>query len=136
MTVPTLLRILRARGITLWLEGERVRGRVLKGPLTASDQALLATHRTALVTWLRQQTVEGSAGPVAGLPEPPCPPHVSYAPLPSEGPLRQCQTCSHVWSVACACGSTRWQCHVETETWSCRACGAWYGEQPASPRPR
>jgi hypothetical protein len=130
MTVPTLVRILQARGITLWLDGDRVRGRVLKGYLTVSDQALLITHRTALVTWLHQQTAgDGPASPGAALPEPPCPPHVPYEPLPSEGSLRQCQTCPHVWYLGCACGQTQWQLHVEAETWYCRACGAWYGEQ-------
>jgi hypothetical protein len=137
MTVPTLVRILQARGITLWLDGERVRGRVLKGRLTASDPALLTAHRTTLVTWLRQQTAgEGSADPGTTLPEPPCPPHVPYEPLPSEGPLRQCQTCPHVWYVACPCGDTHWQWYVETETWCCRACGAWYGGQSTAPLPR
>jgi pyochelin synthetase len=48
--VPTLVQILRARGITLWLDGERVRCRAPKGHLTASDRSLLTVHRTALVT--------------------------------------------------------------------------------------
>jgi hypothetical protein len=106
MTVPTLVRLLQARGILLWLDGEQIRGRVLQGPLTRSDRALLTAHRTALLTWLRQQTAgEGAADCGTALPEPPCPPHIPYAPLPSDGPLRQCQTCPSVWYVTCPCGS-------------------------------
>jgi hypothetical protein len=130
MTVPTLLRILCARGITLWWDGDWVRCRAPKGYLTASDQALLTAHRTALITWCRQHTA-GEGTPDAGraLPEPPCPPHVPYTPRPSDGPLRQCQTCPHVWYVPCACGQAQWQFDVETETWCCRACGVWYAPQ-------
>ena len=133
MTVPTLVQILQARGITLWLDGDQVRCRAPKGPWTASDQALLTAYRTTLTTWCRQQLAgEGAADPGGALPEPPCPPHVPYVPLTSEGPLRQCQTCPHVWYLGCTCGHTHWQFHVETETWCCRACGTWYGEQSTS----
>jgi hypothetical protein len=130
MTVPTLLRILQARGIMLWLDGDQVRCRAPKGPWTASDQALLTVHRTTLVSWCRQQASrEGAADPGMVLSEPPCPPHVPYEPLPSDGPLRQCQTCPRVWSVACECGSTQWHWHLEAEVWGCRACGVWYENQ-------
>jgi hypothetical protein len=130
MTVPTLVQILQARRIMLWLDGDRVRCRAPKGHLTASDQALLTAHRATLITWCRQHTAgERAADPGGVLPEPPCPPHIPYAPLPSEGPLRQCQTCPHVWAVACECGSSQWQLHVEAETWGCCACGAWYEHQ-------
>jgi hypothetical protein len=137
MTVPTLVRILQARGILLWLDGEQIRGRVLQGPLTRSDRALLTAHRTALLTWLRQQTAgEGAADCGTALPEPPCPPHIPYAPLPSDGPLRQCQTCPSVWYVTCPCGSIHWQLPVEVETWYCRACGVRYGAQSTAPLSR
>jgi hypothetical protein len=128
--VPTPLRILQARGITLWLDGDQVWCRAPKGPLTASDQTLLTAHCAALITWCRQQGAGGwSADLGASLPESPCPPHVPYALLPSDGPLRQCQTCPHVWYVPCACGNTQWQWHVEAEVWGCRACGVWYAAQ-------
>lgn len=125
--VYTLLHDLHARGITLWLEGEHVRCRAPKGSLTTADQGLLTAHRAALVTWLRQQAALEAPG--ASRLVPPglvCPPHVPYDPIPSQGPLRQCQMCPHVWSVACACGSTQWRLQTATETWCCRSCGTGY----------
>jgi hypothetical protein len=59
--------------------------------------------------------------------------HVPYDPTPTEGPLRQCRDCPHVWQMPCGCGAVSWQCDWSgaQPVWTCRSCGIGYGADQA-----
>jgi len=61
MNFTDLLQELRRQGISLLREGESLKIQAPKGALTAELRAALATHKTALLEWLKQTTVQDGA---------------------------------------------------------------------------
>ena len=59
--------------------------------------------------------------------------HIPYDPTPTDGPLRQCRDCPHVWQMPCGCGAVSWQGDWSgaQPVWTCRRCGLCYGADQA-----
>src|SRR5688572_27616712 len=66
MTIDELLSEARARAITLWADGDRLRVSAPAGALTPELQAELSRHKAAILDRLR--AVEAAAAPVASIP--------------------------------------------------------------------
>ncbi|AGC46256.1 non-ribosomal peptide synthetase [Myxococcus stipitatus DSM 14675] len=61
MIAGELVAELSRQGITLWVEGERLKYRAPKGALSPEALSLLSTHKDALVNHLRQDAADGES---------------------------------------------------------------------------
>lgn len=63
MTLDTLLRELRQRNVTLWLEGDRLRYRAAKDALSAALLEQMKAHKAEIIDFLHQATASSSQLP-------------------------------------------------------------------------